>query len=62
MPGRYDVTGTGSAGLSTTVRTVPALGCTAPAAWCHVHHKTPWLRGGPTTVTDGTTQITRTRR
>ena len=30
-----------------------ALGCTAPAAWCHVHHKIPWSRGGRTTVRDG---------
>ena len=31
-----------------------ALGCTVPAAWCHVHHKTPWSQGGRTTVKDGT--------
>ena len=31
-----------------------AIGCTVPAAWCHVHHKHPWSRGGPTTVDDGT--------
>jgi hypothetical protein len=31
-----------------------ATGCTVPAAWCHVHHKTPWSRGGRTTVNDGT--------
>jgi hypothetical protein len=31
-----------------------ALGCTVPAAWCHVHHTTPWSRGGKTTVKDGT--------
>lgn len=23
-----------------------AVGCATPAAWCHVHHKTPWSRGG----------------
>ena len=26
--------------------------CTAPPAWCHVHHLTPFSRGGPTTVTN----------
>ena len=29
-------------------------GCSVPAAWCHAHHKTPWSRGGKTSVTDGT--------
>ena len=29
-------------------------GCSVPAAWCHAHHKTPWSRGGKTTVKDGT--------
>ena len=27
--------------------------CTAPTAWCHVHHLQPYARGGPTTVTNG---------
>jgi len=27
--------------------------CTAPAPWCHVHHLTPYSRGGPTTVPNG---------
>ena len=35
-------------------RTCTAIGCTVPAAWCHVHHKIPWSRGGKTTVKDGT--------
>jgi len=34
--------------------TCTAEGCTVPAAWCHAHHKTPWSRGGKTTVKDGT--------
>ncbi len=35
-------------------RTCTAEGCSVPAAWCHAHHKTPWSRGGKTTVRDGT--------
>jgi hypothetical protein len=31
-----------------------AIGCTVPGAWCHVHHKVPWCKGGKTTVKDGT--------
>ncbi len=30
-----------------------AEGCDWPAAMCHVHHNTPWSRGGTTTVADG---------
>jgi len=30
-----------------------ALGCEWPAALCHVHHNTPWSRGGKTSVNDG---------
>ena len=30
-----------------------ALGCEWPAALCHVHHSTPWSRGGKTSVKDG---------
>src|SRR6185369_1399799 len=28
-------------------------GCDWPAAMCHVHHNTPWSRGGNTTIADG---------
>jgi hypothetical protein len=34
--------------------TCTAEGCSVPAAWCHAHHKTPWSRGGKTSVKDGT--------
>lgn len=27
--------------------------CTAPPAWCHVHHLHPYSRGGPTSTTNG---------
>lgn len=30
-----------------------AEGCTTPAAWCEIHHRTPWAEGGSTTVDDG---------
>lgn len=30
-----------------------AVGCDWPPGMCHVHHKTPWSRGGKTSVTDG---------
>jgi hypothetical protein len=30
-----------------------ADGCDWPAALCHVHHNTPWSRGGTTSVKDG---------
>jgi hypothetical protein len=30
-----------------------AEGCDWPPGLCHVHHHTPWARGGHTTVTDG---------
>src|SRR5689334_7138457 len=29
------------------------LGCEWPSALCHVHHNTPWSRGGKTSVKDG---------
>lgn len=29
-----------------------AEGCTTPAAWCEIHHRTPWAQGGSTTVDD----------
>jgi len=35
-------------------KTCTAEGCTVPAAYCHAHHKTPWSRGGKTSVKDGT--------
>jgi hypothetical protein len=35
-------------------QTCTVEGCTVPAAWCHAHHKTPWARGGGTSVHDGT--------
>ncbi|TFC53126.1 HNH endonuclease, partial [Cryobacterium sp. TMT2-17-1] len=28
-------------------------GCTVPAAWCEVHHVTPWHRGGKTEIDNG---------
>ena len=28
-------------------------GCEWPAAMCHVHHNTPWSRGGNTNLADG---------
>ncbi len=28
-------------------------GCTAPAAWCDVHHVVHWLYGGPTSCENG---------
>ena len=28
-------------------------GCDWPAAMCHVHHNTPWSRGGNTNIADG---------
>jgi hypothetical protein len=30
-----------------------AAGCDWPPGMCHAHHKTPWSRGGSTTVADG---------
>jgi len=27
-------------------------GCDIPAAWCEVHHLTPWQHGGPTNITN----------
>ncbi len=30
-----------------------AQGCDWPAALCHVHHNTPWSRGGKTNLADG---------
>jgi hypothetical protein len=33
--------------------TCTAQGCDWPAAMCHVHHDTPWSRGGTTTITHG---------
>ena len=35
-------------------KTCTVEGCTVPAAYCHAHHKTPWSRGGRTSVKDGT--------
>ena len=35
-------------------KTCTAEGCSGPAAWCHAHHRTPWSRGGKTSVKDGT--------
>ena len=29
-----------------------ADGCDVPATWCHVHHRTPWSKGGSTTIDD----------
>lgn len=34
-------------------KTCRADGCDIPAAWCDVHHLTPWSRGGRTSVKDG---------
>ena len=31
-----------------------AVGCAIPAAWCEVHHKVHWCKGGKTSVEDGT--------
>ena len=31
--------------------TIPA--CTVPAAWCEIHHVTPWYRGGKTNIGNG---------
>ena len=28
-------------------------GCEWPAAMCHLHHNTPWSRGGNTNIADG---------
>jgi Domain of unknown function (DUF222) len=28
-------------------------GCTIPAAWCEIHHDTPWAKGGKTNLADG---------
>jgi putative intracellular protease/amidase len=28
-------------------------GCTAPAAWCDVHHVIHWVHGGPTSCENG---------
>jgi hypothetical protein len=33
-------------------RTCRAEGCDVPANWCHVHHLSPWARGGQTSVDD----------
>ncbi len=33
-------------------RTCRAEGCEIPANWCHVHHLTPWSKGGSTSVDD----------
>jgi hypothetical protein len=30
-----------------------AEGCDVPAAWSEAHHKTPWSRGGPTSLDNG---------
>lgn len=30
-----------------------AEGCTIPAAWCEIHHRTPWAQGGRTDIADG---------
>ncbi|MGY2875084.1 hypothetical protein ACVW00_002274 [Marmoricola sp. URHA0025 HA25] len=30
-----------------------AIGCDWPPGMCHVHHRTPWSRGGATSVADG---------
>lgn len=30
-----------------------AEGCTIPAAWCEVHHREPWSKGGRTDIADG---------
>jgi hypothetical protein len=35
-------------------KTCTVEGCSVPAAWCHAHHRTPWSRGGKTTVKNGT--------
>ena len=32
-------------------------GCDWPAAMCHVHHNTPWSRGGNTDIADGTPAV-----
>ena len=37
----------------TATSTAPANGCEWPAAMCHVHHNTPWSRGGNTNLADG---------
>jgi hypothetical protein len=29
------------------------IGCDWPPGMCHIHHKTPWAKGGKTSVTDG---------
>jgi hypothetical protein len=33
-------------------KTCRADGCDVPARWCHVHHRTPWSKGGSTTIDD----------
>jgi hypothetical protein len=33
-------------------KTCRADGCDIPANWCHVHHLTPWSRGGRTSIDD----------
>ena len=36
--------------LAVTQRHCQAGGCDTPAAMCHVHHPTPWTRGGTTSL------------
>ena len=35
------------------IRHCTSHGCDWPAAMCHVHHNTPWSRGGNTNLADG---------
>jgi hypothetical protein len=34
--------------LSARYDTCAAEGCQRPFAWCDIHHRNPWSRGGPT--------------
>jgi len=40
-------------------KTCRADGCDVPATWCHVHHRTPWSKGGSTSVHDGVSLCSR---
>src|SRR5699024_5730389 len=40
-------------------KTCRAEGCDIPANWGHVHHLTPWSRGGRTSIDDAVTLCAR---
>jgi hypothetical protein len=39
--------------LSAVHETCAAEGCERPFAWCELHHRVPWGRGGPTDLENG---------